>query len=114
MEYSLVPVLKIELTLPKETFDFIWEACKNHYSYDVSSLIEVGGFMYGWKGRGDFAIKQGKTFSSYTLTFRQLDTLCKAVEFPATEKGMEIISGFMKILKRINEKYQTLTEIVNQ
>lgn len=114
MEYTLIPEINIDLKLSKEDFDFIFEAAKRHYSYDVTSLTEVGGFLYGWKGRRDFEIMEGEEFSSYTLTFRQVDTLCKAVEFPSTEKGCQIIHDFIKILERINDKYKTLTEIVNK
>lgn len=85
-----------------------------HYSYDVTSLADVGGFMYGWKGSRDFREKEGKYFFDKQLTFRQIDLLCKALEFPMTAESMKMTGDFLKILNVVREKSESINESINQ
>lgn len=114
MNHTLSVEVKVNLDLTKEEFDYLYLRCQKHYSYDVTSLAEVGGFMYGWKGQRDFREKQGEPFFDKQLTFRQIDTLCKALEFPPTEESMKMTDDFVKILNIVREKHESINKIINE
>jgi hypothetical protein len=114
MKHTFSAEIKVNLDLTKEEFDYLYIRCQQHYSYDVTSLAEVGGFMYGWKGQRDFLEKKGKPFFDRELTFRQLDLLCKALEFPMTVESMKMTGDFLKILNVVREKHELINESINQ
>jgi hypothetical protein len=122
MEHSLYCRLEAEVKLTDQEFEFLVTCCKHHYSYDCTSLIEVGGFMYGWNGRREFEKTKGDGRSSYNLTFRQMDTLLKVLEVApyfanAVENG-DIWVGLNKffhgILRQINEAGPIINEKIEK
>jgi len=98
MQLKYIVDVNISVTLTRAEFDFIFNGAKTHYSHDCSSLTEVGGCLYGWKGRWDFALKQEKAgekpvedwVRQYTFTPRNFQLLIKSIEFDESPMAKEL------------------------
>lgn len=113
MKYTFYAEIKVNLDLTKEEFDYLYARCQQHYSYDVTSVSEVGGFMYGWKGQRDFCEKVKRDFLDRELTFRQIDILCKALEFPTTIESMKMSGDLHKIINVVRERSESINKTIN-
>lgn len=125
MKHQIFVKPEVDLQPTDEEFDFLLKCCKLHYSYDCQSLIEVGGFLYGWKGRREFyknnKADKGDERPSYTISFRQMDTLLKAMEMaPYWAKDaeadiwMRLNKFFHDTLRQMNEIGATVNEKISK
>lgn len=81
--------ITIYVEISKEDFDLLCSAFESHY--EVKKHIELGGWMYGKKGRLDWEYKQGEKMI-LDLTDYQIDKCCKAIELASfgSEKRFEL------------------------
>lgn len=115
MEYNFWADIKAMVDIPEEYFEFICQAAAHHYDGTVRDMVAVGGFLYGQKGRRDFMKKAHpeQKLMQETYTFRQIDLMCKAIEFPATAMGWEITREFKQILDGINQKSKYINHLLH-
>lgn len=79
MKHVFVADISVNVDITQADFEFLIGTCKNHYDYKVTSAVEIGGFMYGIKGRRDWIFSKGHELPLKRLTFRQIDLLCKPI-----------------------------------
>lgn len=110
MEYSFYAKIEVTVKISVADIEYIVQACKSHYDHKVQSAAEQGNFVFGMNNRRIWAAEKGETEIEDNLTFRQIDLLCKAVEFSRDEQGWRIYAAFLKIIHAINDKARLINE----
>lgn len=115
MDHYFWADIKAAIDMPEEYFAFICQAAAHHYDATVLDMVAVGGFLYGQKGRRDFMKKThpDQALQEEVYTFRQIDLMCKAIEFPATAMGWEITREFKQVLDGINQKSKYINNLLH-
>ncbi len=108
MKYYLQATLSAFIQITDEDFKLLWDDCENHYDAKIQSFTKVGGFMYGWKNRRDWA--ENEEDKEKELTFREIDSLLKAMEMDYTIPASLLSASFIKILRRMNDMYSPMNE----
>lgn len=114
MEYSFYARIEVNVKIAVADVEYIVTACKTHYDGKVQSAAEQGNFVYGMNNRRIWAMEKGETEIEDNLTFRQIDLLCKAVEFARDEQGGRIYGALSKIIHAINDKARLVNEELNK
>lgn len=107
MKHSFHTHIIADIELSDDEFNFIFQSCQQHYDYKIKSLAKSGGFIYGFKNRREFSKDEDKILD---LNFRQIDLLCKSLEYSQEDIAYEIHKNFKLILDSIN----TITFELNQ
>lgn len=113
MTHHYYAVIEAHIRLTEEEFYYLLGAAKKHYSYDVTGLIEVGGFLYGLKNRYEFHKKQG-TIPDWslelTMSNRNTQLLYKAVEFDSSTQAMVIKNQLWPIITGFNDVHESINK----
>lgn len=118
MKYRFWANLKTVFQLDDATFELLETSMRHHYSHDVKSCVEHGGFMYGLRGRRDFHKDQPDDELRNTLEVdsRQLQLCMKALEmrhYQAKElhERLDLLSAQLHKLWRL---YAAQMEALNE
>lgn len=101
MKYTFYAELKLHIELPDNIFNMLLETCKNHYDSRVKESVQVGGFLYGAKNRRDWSNGENKELE---LTFRQADTILKALEMNNSDNANYLGEAIFRALNEMREK----------
>lgn len=101
MKYSFFAQLSVSFEIDDADFALLIEEAKNHYDTTVRMSTQLGGFLYGLKGRREFSDGSDKTMD---LTFRQIDLLLKACEPSDTDAVYDLRSKLLKVLDALQAK----------
>lgn len=115
MEHFFYAEIKACIRIPDEYFEFICKCAAHHYDGKVKSLVEVGGFLYGEKNTRQWlkeSQSHDESLDDREYTFRQIDLMCKAIEFPSTPLGEKITKEFVVILGGISDKSEYINHIL--
>lgn len=99
MKYSLQANIKANIIFTDQEFDLIEKDFKSHYDYLIREACEVGGWLYGFKNRRQFAKPEN---AECDLSFRQVDTILKALESDYSSQAIELFKKLHNILSEIN------------
>jgi len=95
MKYNLWAEIEINIEFSDSDWAFLLECFAHHYDGYIKSCVEQGGFMYGRNNRRIFSNGENKYCE---LTFRQLDSVLKAIEFNPSEQADRLNSELWKIV----------------
>ncbi len=80
-EVQMTATLWVEMT--REDLDIIWACAERHYDLKVEQMTKQGGLLYGIKNHFTWPdVKDEKV--NIRLSFRDLDTMAKALELSKT------------------------------
>lgn len=83
---------KIYFQLTKEEIVKLTTCAQCHYDYACKQTAMVGGFLYG----------AGNNDGKFSVTFRQLDLLCKIVEIPPPHIDLRDVARFLHYMAKIS------------
>lgn len=91
---------KIYFTLSLDEVAMLMECAKCHYDFTCKSTAAVGGFLYG----------ASQNDGRFSITLRQLDTLCKIIEMPPPRLNMQLGGFFHSMMKQAKDITPELKE----
>lgn len=84
MKHYFYAHLSTVIEMSDDDFNILFEVAQHHYSYDVKSQTEHGGFLYGVRNRRDFELSDKCSEKPENVELdvvdRQLQLMIKALE----------------------------------
>jgi hypothetical protein len=102
MIYYFQAEILAHIEFPDEDFEFIWECCTHHYDLTVKAMVNIGGFLYGFRNRRSFSNNVDKAAD---LTLRQIDLVLKSLEmyYANKEQAYRLTTELQAISKELIE-----------
>lgn len=100
--------ISANLTFSREEVEYLAVCAEHHYDHSIRAMVPAGygAVINGMRNR----LLDAETIStSGDYTFREIDRLCKAVEFQEDFMAANLKRQFTKALQKINE----ITSAVN-
>lgn len=113
MTHHYYAVIEAHIRLTEEELYYLLEAAKRHYDGTVNGMAEVGGFLYGVKGRYEFMKSQGNIEDwglELNLINRKIQLLYKAVEFDSSPQAMAIKEQLWPIITGFNDVHESVNK----
>ena len=115
-KYSFYATLTVNIFLDDNDFDFICQACKNHYDRKVKNLVEIGGFLYDAGNRrtsiGHLEIITDEDRIIY-FTSRQLGLIMKSFEMQSGKQASRLNLMFHKIASEMAESEKFINQNIH-
>jgi hypothetical protein len=101
-QHRLVIRMEADVAFTDKEFEILTKNFKHHYSFDVSSAAEHGGWFYGMSSIREWEKSEEMPISARQLTFRQIDLMTKALEMDRSDEAINLYRRLSSILTDMN------------
>lgn len=105
-EYQVHTVVRYTRT----DLNILLKCAATHYDTVCKNAGKVGGFLHGMGTVLGFEEDEGSKEAEYTVTNRQLDTLCKIMENQDTVEEAALYLVLRRLIQQAGEEYRRLNE----
>lgn len=106
--HTFISTLDAQVELSDQEFDLLWKNSKHHYSHDVKSMTDQGGFLYWQRNRRTILAGGTAEDKIAKMAYRDLDICRKALEMDHSKESYELSGRFRKIAIEMGEINRTM------
>lgn len=95
------------IELSDAEFDLIWKNASRHYDGTVRSSVQVGGFIYGYRNRRNWALERDDDTHEYKIVDvknSEIQLIMKACERDYSDESLRLSSRLFLVLAEMNKR----------